>query len=243
MMLKFVCSLALAGIAAFGQYKTEAGGAVPREVAPSIAAALDKTGVKIMGPAGEASELWLRSALPAGKADGGEGITFTEIPLSAVIGVIRFAAGATDRRGQPLKAGVYTLRYNRMPVDGAHQGAAPQRDFLVLAPAEADQDLNAAPAYADLMNLGRKASGTPHPAVLSIWKPDSDYVAGLSKQGEHDQVYMAKIGGQAIAIILVGKAEGQRVGRDARTRDYHGAEHTRKLVFPANRQAAFRGGG
>ena len=207
-MVKILCSLVLAAIAALGQYKAEAGGAVPQEVAPSIAAALDKTGVKITGPDGVASEVWLRSSLPAGKADGGEAITFTEIPLSAVIGVIRFGAGATDRRGQPLKPGVYTLRYSRMPVDGAHQGAAPQRDFLVLAPAAADQDLNAAPAYADLMNLGRKASGTPHPAVLSIWKPDSDYQAGLSKQGEHDWVYMAKIGSTPVAIILVGKAEG-----------------------------------
>ncbi len=206
-MLKLFCSLALAAIAAFGQYKTEAGGAVPSEVAPSIAAALDKTGVKIAGPNGVASELWLRSSIPAGNPGGGEGVTFTEIPLSAVVGVIRFGEGATDRRGQPLKPGVYTLRYNRMPVDGAHQGAAPQRDFVVLAPAAIDQDLNAAPAFADLMNLGRKASGTPHPAVLSIWKPDSDYQAGLSQEGEHDWVYMTKIGSLPVAIILVGKAE------------------------------------
>jgi len=206
-MLKLFCSLALAAIAALGQYKTEPGGAVPSEVAPSIAAALDKTGVKLVGPNGVTSELWLRQSIPAGNAGGGENVTFTEIPLSAVVGVIRLGDGATDRRGQPLKPGVYVLRYNRMPVDGDHQGAAPQRDFLVLSPAAADRDLNAAPAFADLMNLGRKVSGTPHPAVLSVWKPADDYQAGLSKEGENDWVYMTKIGSLPIAIILVGKAE------------------------------------
>ena len=53
--------------------------------------------------------------------------------------------------------------------------------------------------------MSRKASGTPHPAVLSFWKADSD-APGFSKQGESDWVLQAKIGDTPIAIILIGLA-------------------------------------
>jgi hypothetical protein len=93
-------------------------------------------------------------------------------------------------------------------MNGDHQGAAPQRDFLLLSPSALDTDPSAKPAFDPLMDMSRKASGTPHPLVLSIWKDDSGAAAGVEAVGDSDQVVHAKIGGVAVAIIVVGKAEG-----------------------------------
>ena len=80
-------------------------------------------------------------------------------------------AAAANRRGQSIKPGVYTMRYSNNPVDGAHLGVAPQRDFLLLTPLANDPDPNAMPDFATLVSWSRKASGTPHPAVFSIETP------------------------------------------------------------------------
>ena len=93
-------------------------------------------------------------------------------------------------------------------MNGDHLGVSPQRDFLVLVPAGDDKDLNAAPNFDALMAMSRKASGTPHPAVLSMWGAGASDAAGFAKQGENDWVLTKKIGDTLISVILVGKVEG-----------------------------------
>ena len=44
------------------------------------------------------------------------------------------------------------------------------------------------------MALSAKASGTPHPAVLSIWSSASDKFPNFSKQNDHDWVLDTKVG-------------------------------------------------
>jgi len=53
-----------------------------------------------------------------------------------------------------------------------------------------------------------KASGTPHPAVLSIWNSTSDKFPNFSRQSDHDWVLDVKVGDVPISIILAGKVEG-----------------------------------
>ena len=100
------------------------------------------------------------------------------------------------------------MRFSFFPQNGDHQGVAPQRDFLVLSQAAEDKDGAANPVFDALMTMSRKASGTPHPLVFSMWKDDADAKPGFEKQGENDWVLHVKIGDVPVAIILVGKAEG-----------------------------------
>lgn len=188
-----------------GQYQSAAAGPPPPEVAPAIAQALQKDGVKISNGGAAYCEIWFRTEKPSGAKTTEENVTLPSLPVGALVGVIRFDGKGSDRRGQTIKAGVYTLRYGIMPINGDHQGAAPQRDFLLMTPAAEDQDLNSTPAFEALVAMSRKASGTPHPAVLSVWKADSD-TPGLSKQGDSDWVLQTKIGDTPIAVILVGVA-------------------------------------
>ena len=132
-------------------------------------------------------------------------MTLPNMPMGALLGVIRFDGHGSDRRGQTIQPGVYTLRYGIMPMNGNHQGAAPQRDFLLLTPAAEDRDLNAAPNFDALVAMSRKASGTPHPAVLSFWKADADS-PGFSQQGDTDWVLQSKVGDTPIAVIVAGAA-------------------------------------
>lgn len=205
--MKTLLLLSLAATCAYGQYKMEPAGAPPAD-AGAFAAELQKEGVKVTGPSGALyCEVWLANKAPAGPKSADEGVTLPTIPQGALLGLIRFAGSAQDRRGQPLKPGLYTMRYSQYPVNGDHQGVAPQRDFVLLSPASADSDPTAMPGFDALVAMSVKASGTPHPAVLSIWNSASDKFPNFSQQGEHDWVLDAKVGGLGISIILVGKVE------------------------------------
>ena len=206
-MTKTALSFLLAATAAFAQYKSDSAGAPPAELAPSISKALQQQGTKIAGGGGAiVCEIWLRTSMPTGPKPADQTITLS-IPQGALLGVIRFSAQGADRRGQTIKPGVYTLRYSMIPVNGDHQGSAPQRDFVLLTPAADDKDPNATPDFDALVAMSRKASGTPHPAVLSIWGAGASDPAGFAKQGENDWVLTTKIGDTPISIILIGKAE------------------------------------
>ncbi|HEY3440868.1 MAG TPA: hypothetical protein VGK29_08960 [Paludibaculum sp.] len=197
---------ALAALSLCAQYKAEPAGAAPPEAA-GVAGALVKDGVKILKPdGGVVCEIWLVAAAPAGGTV--EQNASLAAPHGALLGVARYPARFADRRGQTIKPGVYTMRYSYFPMNGDHQGVAPQRDFAILSPAATDTDAAAKPAFDALMDMSRKASGTPHPLVLSIWKDDPPSPAGVEAVGDHDQVLHTKIGGVAVSIIVVGKAEG-----------------------------------
>jgi hypothetical protein len=204
----FLLPLICAG-SALAQYKLAPAGAPPPDLDPAIVGVLQKEGAKIVADNGSlVCEIWLRSTLPSGPQVDETGVTLPAVPHGALLGAIRYTNRGADRRGQTLKPGLYTLRFSFYPVDGSHQGAAPQRDFFILSLASSDKDPSATPNFDALMDMSRKASGTPHPASLSIWKADTDFKPGFEKQGENDWVLQTRIGDTPVAIILIGQAAG-----------------------------------
>lgn len=202
---KLIVTGIVAAVAALGsQWKAESAGAPPSDVPAAMAAVLQTEGTKIVGPDGAFAEIWLVNTAPKGAPSGEQNVTLPEVPHGAFFGVIRFPAQGKDRRGQMIKSGLYTLRYSMFPIDGAHQGVAPQRDFLVMSSLADDQDPKALPSYADLMKWSQKATGTPHPGVLSIWKADDDH-QNFEELGE-DWVLQRKVGTLNLAIVMVGTA-------------------------------------
>ena len=170
-----------------------------------MASQLQKDGFKVTGPNGVSVEIWLSSAIPpGGKVEENATMAATN---GMLLGVLRATGAYVDRRGQSIKPGVYTLRYSAYPPDGNHQGAAPQRDFLILSRIADDKDPKSMPAFDPLMELSRKASGTPHPLCLSIWKGGSGD-GKVSKEGDNDWALNAKIGDTPVAILLFGVYTG-----------------------------------
>lgn len=192
----------------FGQWKGEPVSAGPADLPATLAGAVQKDGVKVMGADGKVfCEVWLRSTpLPTTAAP--EDSATLAAPHGTFMGIIHFPNKGSDRRGQPVNAGTYTMRLSFFPQNGDHQGVAPQRDFLLLSPIATDTDPAATPSFEALTAASKKVSGTPHPSVFSMWKVDNDFKAGFDKMGESDWVLQGKIGDTPIAIILIGRAEG-----------------------------------
>lgn len=157
----------------------------PAELSPEVAKALSPKAIRITGPEGMLCEIWPSrqisvQAHPAQQL----GVIYPEISEGAWIGVVRFLREAEDYRRQTVHPGVYTLRYALHPVDGNHLGVAPQRDFLLLVPADSDPAPAPMPA-AQLYELSRRASGTTHPSVWSLVPPEGPKNSALPAVVHH----------------------------------------------------------
>lgn len=195
-----LCLAALSAAAA--DYTLDKAGAPPSELNPAIREELAEPGQRVTGPKGVVAEIWWRKQLPEGK-NTESNVSFSDLGHGVLMGVIRFPGKALDRRGQALEPGLYTMRLSFFPVDGAHQGVAPTRDFLLLTPAAQDTDPKAMPDYHQLVVMSKKASGTNHPAILNIWKADSAGPDALKQEGD-DWVLYTTVGGKPVALIIIG---------------------------------------
>jgi hypothetical protein len=173
--------------------------------------ALEPSGSRVSLVDGAYCDIWLRAGVPSGKTEA-QGAVYTSLGESTLIGVIVFARATTDFRGQPLKPGAYTLRYGLHPTDGNHLGISPVRDFLVLIPVAGDQNPDARFKFEELMKMSSKASGTNHPAVISMVMSEAP-TAPKVNANEHGQVVFSskmktQTGPEApIAFIIKGIAE------------------------------------
>ena len=94
-------------------------------------AVLSDQELRVSGPSGLICEVWFRKTVPA-KAPGQDlGVAYPQLDEGTLVAAVKFASTLKDYRKQEIKAGVYTLRYALSPVNGNHQGVAPQRDFLL----------------------------------------------------------------------------------------------------------------
>jgi hypothetical protein len=173
----------------------------------SVKNVLVTTGYRIvLGDGSIACDLWLRKDVPVQPKKNAPDVVYPELAESTFVGVVSFPNAATDYRGQAIKPGAYTLRYELMPEDGNHLGAAPNRDFLLLIPVSADPDPSATFKFDDLVNLSCKASGTRHPAPLSLVQPSG--ANALSKDEEEHWIFSAVLklsSGKDLPIALVVK--------------------------------------
>jgi len=192
---------------AFGQsYKVETISSAAPGLPGAYASVVDSNGYRVVGSSGPLCEIWFRKSIPMGPKSSDPAIVFP-IVQGTLIGVIRLPSAGSDRRGQALKPGLYTMRYSDFPVDGAHQGVAPQRDFALLTPIANDPDPAATPDF-DKLVAQSKTSGTAHAAVMSLEPPSGDTFPSVTKEGETDWSLAVKVGGQPIAIIVAGTAGG-----------------------------------
>ena len=153
-------------------------------------------------------EIWYRKEAPAVPKSASANAVYDRITPSALIGVLHFIRPSSDYRGQSIQAGFYTLRAELMPDDGNHLGVAPSRDFLLLVPPTADPGAEATPNFLDVVALSRKASGTKHPAPLSLVPAESGAAPAVTKDDEGHFIFTTTIhlsAGEDLPIALVVK--------------------------------------
>jgi hypothetical protein len=154
------------------------------------------------------AEIWYRKQIPAQSKSASADAVYDRLAESTLLGVSHLAQASSDYRGQPVPAGFYSLRYALMPNDGNHLGVAPSRDFLLLIPASADPGPDKVLTFQELMALSRQASGTKHPAPLSLVPAEAGTVPTLSKDDEGHVIFAAEIhftSGEAMPLALVVK--------------------------------------
>jgi hypothetical protein len=190
--------------------KTPTGASVP---AP-LRAALDAGGSRLVRPDGSVlCEIWLRKSLPVGRVAAAKGASYPEMSESALLGVILFPNGGKDFRGQAIKPGLYTMRYELLPEDGNHLGVAPTRDFVLLLETSADTDPGAQYDFAQLVKLSAQAAGTNHPAAFLLLGPEAGDTPRTYQNPDGFQVFAGAIktdGGKDVPVALVVKGQAEQ---------------------------------
>ncbi|MGO9269684.1 MAG: hypothetical protein ACLQOO_05420 [Terriglobia bacterium] len=213
-----LASLLLSGTLAWsqGSYKADTVAAPSASDVPkAVLDMLDPQGTRLVNDKGTTvADVWLVKGAALGQGGSSDAVC-PGLGVGELVGLLHYPGPSGDFRGQNIKAGFYTLRYAHMPQDGNHMGANPYPDFLVLSPVAADTALDKALEFADLMKLSKQASGTVHPAVLSLIPVGSG--AKFPSVAQSDQGYwalqmsLAGKGGssQPMALVLVGQTSAE----------------------------------
>lgn len=159
----------------------------PKEgISAEIAALLSPTGFKVIrGESRVICEVWPCKEWPIKEVKASNDVLYPFQP-GQVMGVARFPRKGSDFREQDVPAGLYTLRYGQQPVDGAHVGTSPTRDFLLLTPADKDKSPDIIADFKALSKASAQTTGASHPAILSLQR-QSDSKDALAIRHQEDK--------------------------------------------------------
>lgn len=201
-------------------HKIEPLAEAPAGLAEEIKGALQETGFRVSNSTGVVCDLWLAKEVPL-KPKFKSSLRVKYPLLSGqLVGAIRYPEGSkpTDFRGQPLKPGIFTLRYGLQPDDGNHLGTSDIRDFLVGCPPEKDTKPARVEDLKKLFKLSSGAAGTTHPSIYLLIPPPEKPgdKAAVSFDGEKNLTILeatlsGKDGDNAVVIptriVVQGKTE------------------------------------
>jgi hypothetical protein len=187
--------------------------AFPADTPDRLKAALDSTGYRVFLPNTVAAcDVWLASKVPTVTRPDAKAVIYPEFADSVFLGVIAFPrGGAHDFRGQTIRPGSYTMRYQLLPGDGNHLGAAPNPDFVLLIPIADDPDPTVDLDFGKLVELSARSAHTAHPATFEMMPPQE----GDSHAWQTDDGWIVlnaplttKEGNKiTVAIVVKGSAE------------------------------------
>ncbi len=191
-------------------------GAPSGKVPAAVASALNPQGMKFEDGQGHVvAEIWLAKTLPvASNPSSSPDILYGSLAPGTFVGVLEFPAQGSDYRGQSIKAGYYTLRYEWIPEDGNHMGVSQYRDFLLLLPATKDTNPSQVMPFKETVRLSRLTTGTGHPGVLMMDRARNSLksLPAAFQDGSQNWAIQAdaSIGGKTtpLAFVLVGQYQG-----------------------------------
>jgi hypothetical protein len=186
---------------------------VDSAVPSAVRQTLDTKGYRVLIDDAVVCELWFEKNLAVQSGKDIQGVIFPQLAESTLVGVLHFPRTSTDFRGQAIPAGFYTLRYELLPEDGNHLGVAPNRDFLLLIPADTDTDPTATFKFQQLVGMSRKATGTKHPGPLSLAQTDRGGLPMVSKDDQEHWTFSTLVklsSGEQLPLGLVVKGIAQQ---------------------------------
>jgi len=201
-----LCLLAIPAWAADYRVEPLAESPPVAELSPAVGEALRDEGVRVIrGSKTTYCDIWLCKTWDAAGDFQAKPEVLYPFQVGQLIGVARFARKGADFRDQDIASGLYTIRYGQQPVDGAHVGTSPTRDFLLLVRAEDKQ--TAAPIGKDeLTKLSAAAAQSSHPCLLSMQRLAAQTFPSLRHNEETDWWILAlqgTIGDKDVPIEFV----------------------------------------
>jgi hypothetical protein len=159
---------------AFAAPKVERIGPFSGDASDKVKAALEPNGYRVFLPNTlQCCEIWLAAKVPA-KKNTVAATSYPGLGESSFLGVITFPkGGALDFRGQQIRQGTYTMRYEGLPSDGNHMGAAPYPDLILLIPIGDDLDPSLNYDFGKLVELSAAAAHSAHPAAFEMIPADN----------------------------------------------------------------------
>ena len=191
----------------------------PEGLAPGIASLVNPKGFRVQSAEGPVCDVWLLKDVAL--KPGFKQSLNVKYPFKTgeLVGVIRVGDKIeySDFRGQPVKPGVYTLRYGQQPQDGNHIGTSDVYDFLVALPAATDTDPKLFIPPDRLHKASSKSVGTNHPAIFSLLAVESPINAATLTKEENDRWVLGvpvqgddggKKASLSLRVVVVGKVAG-----------------------------------
>jgi hypothetical protein len=198
------------------EYKVETVGACSLpELSDAIKATLQSGGLRVTAADGPHFEVWFRKIIPL--KSGGTPKEYGSIAEGTLVGVIRYLKQSSDCRDQVIHPGVYTLRYEAIPMDGNHMGASLTPDFFLASPAAVDKDPTTVSHFDAVIALSRKGAGTNHPLGLYVPAPSTGGNPAFHSTDESHWVLEGKTRAQPaggsevdfpLAVTLIGASIG-----------------------------------
>jgi hypothetical protein len=186
-----VCGLAPAHSTCFAvDYRMEKSAEkLPEGIAPKLASQMSGESVTVIrGTTRKICHLWLCKEWEVADFEAQGDVNYPFQP-GQLMGVVQVLRKHSDFRDQDIRAGIYTLRYGQQPVDGAHVGTSPTRDFVLLIPSAADDELKPM-SYEKMVLASAEVAGTAHPAILSLQRVEGD---GPIRHNEEKDWWVARL--------------------------------------------------
>jgi hypothetical protein len=204
-----------AGALADDGYQLSRADKLPEGLSEKISAALDPQGATVSGGDGAVCTVWLAKPLSVKPKFKPTLTVKYGLTQGQLVGAMQVHSESySDFRGQPVKPGVYTLRYGLQPEDGNHVGTSETSDFLLAIPAESDSDpgvLKVKP----LFKQSAKATGSNHPAIFSLLPPEEKTAAPALVHDASKELWILQwtaTGTEGIStplrLVVLGQSEG-----------------------------------
>jgi hypothetical protein len=164
--------------------------APPKDDLPSgIAEQLDEKGIRVFrGTDTGFCDIWLCKTVETAEDASSDDRIKYPFEQGQLIGALRYLRDGADLRDQEMAEGTYTLRYALQPVDGAHEGTFPTRDFFLLVRAADEESADPIDDEEELNYLAMDAAESAHPAMLALLQVegDAEKLPAIRHDEEHD---------------------------------------------------------
>jgi hypothetical protein len=203
---------AAAQAGAQGTYAVKSGATPSTTIPAALQSELVAQGYTVTDSQGKPLlELWTRKDLPVKAGSPTSDILYPGLTPGELVGVVSFPAGTTDFRGDNIKPGVYTLRYELVPTDGNHVGVSNNKDFVLTVPASNDPGATTVMSFDQMVAASKGSTGANHPGVFNLVAAQGQ-APSIADDGQGHQVLTVNVptsGGQplALGIIVVGKSD------------------------------------